>query len=94
MGLACRDAGVSNRECAGRLAASAGRLGNPKTPLPQQRSPLRLRATTRRWEWADHATNEVVGALTDELRLGAEMAEDPNNDHQIITRYVTDCRED
>jgi hypothetical protein len=36
----------------------------------------------------------VVGALTDELRLCAEMAEDPNNDHQIITRYVTDCRED
>jgi hypothetical protein len=29
------------------------------------------------WEWADHATNEVVGALTDELRLGAEMAQDP-----------------
>lgn len=46
------------------------------------------------WKWADHATNEVVGALTDELRLGAEMAEDPNNDHQIITRYVTDWRED
>ena len=39
------------------------------------------------WEWANHAANEVVGALTDELGLGSEMAEDPDNNHQIITRY-------
>jgi hypothetical protein len=43
------------------------------------------------WEWADHATDEVVAALTAELGLGAEMSEDNN---LVVTRYVTDWRED
>jgi hypothetical protein len=44
------------------------------------------------WEWADHATDEVVFALTSEIKLGAEMGHDPDTDH-IITRYVTDWHE-
>jgi hypothetical protein len=43
------------------------------------------------WEWADHATDEVVAALTAELGLGAEMSEDNN---LVVSRYVTDWRED
>ena len=44
------------------------------------------------WEWADHATDEVVDALTTGIGLAAEMAQDPEK-HDIITRYVTDWRE-
>ena len=44
------------------------------------------------WEWNDHATDEVVFALTTEIGLGAEMSQDPDN-HHIITRYVTDWHE-
>ncbi|MCV7401290.1 hypothetical protein H7K24_14120 [Mycobacterium fragae] len=41
------------------------------------------------WEWADHATDEVVEALATEIGLAAEMRQDPGN-HHIITRYITD----
>jgi hypothetical protein len=44
------------------------------------------------WEWADHATDEVVSALTTEVGLAAEMGQDPDN-HDIITRYVTNWHE-
>jgi hypothetical protein len=44
------------------------------------------------WEWADHATDEVAEALTNEIGLAAEMGQDPDN-HHIITRYVTSWHE-
>jgi hypothetical protein len=44
------------------------------------------------WEWADHATNEVVLARTTEIGLGAEMGQDPDS-YNVITRYVTDWHE-
>jgi hypothetical protein len=39
------------------------------------------------WGWADHATDEVVEALTTEIGLADEMGQDPDI-HHIITRYV------
>jgi hypothetical protein len=41
------------------------------------------------WEWADHATDEAVFALTAEIGLAAEMSQDSKS-HNVITRYVTD----
>jgi hypothetical protein len=35
-----------------------------------------------------------VSTLTTEIGLAAEMAEDPNDNLQIVTRFVTDWRED
>jgi hypothetical protein len=42
------------------------------------------------WEWADHATDEVVDALTTEIGLAAEMGQDlekPRHNHPLLTDW-------
>jgi hypothetical protein len=44
--------------------------------------------------WSEHVTQEIVDVLSENLGLVHEFGPDPDDPEVIVTRYVTEWRED